>query len=67
MKNIKEIIHVGLTVSDMDRSVRFYRDILGLEFKGSMTMEGPAADTLFGRKDSKATVAYLNGGKDIIG
>ena len=28
------IYHVGLTVSDLDRSIAFYRDILGLEFQG---------------------------------
>ena len=26
------IYPVGLTVSDLDRSIAFYRDILGLEF-----------------------------------
>ena len=27
---IGQIYHVGLTVSDLDRSVAFYRDVLGL-------------------------------------
>ena len=31
---VGRIYHVGLTVSDLDRSVIFYRDILGLEFQG---------------------------------
>ena len=31
---IGRIYHVGLTVSDLDRSIAFYRDILGLEFQG---------------------------------
>ena len=28
---VGRIYHVGLTVSDLDRSIAFYRDILGLD------------------------------------
>ncbi|MDO5716681.1 MAG: VOC family protein [Tissierellia bacterium] len=63
---IREIAHVGLTVTDLDRSVAFYRDVLGLEYLGEMTMEGPATDALFQRKNARARVAYLNGSKEII-
>mgnify|MGYP002224981472 CR=1 FL=1 len=31
---IGQIYHVGLTVSDLDRSVAFYRDVLGLGIRG---------------------------------
>ena len=30
---VGRIYHVGLTVSDLERSIAFYRDVLGLEFK----------------------------------
>ena len=30
---IGQIYHIGLTVSDLDRSVAFYRDVLGLHFR----------------------------------
>ena len=63
---IKQIAHVGVTVSDIDRSIAFYRDVLGLDFKGEMTMEGKETDLLFGRKNSKARVAYLNGSDHIM-
>lgn len=33
---VGKIYHVGLTVSDLDKSVTFYRDILGLEFQGEI-------------------------------
>ena len=33
---IGRIYHVGLTVSDLDRSIAFYRDILGFEFQGEI-------------------------------
>jgi catechol 2,3-dioxygenase-like lactoylglutathione lyase family enzyme len=37
------IQHVGLTVSDLDRSIAFYRDVLGLELfvAPNMPVEGP--------------------------
>ena len=30
---VGRIYHVGLTVSDLERSIAFYRDVLGLEFQ----------------------------------
>ena len=35
---VGRIYHVGLTVSDLDRSIAFYRDILELEFQGEIFM-----------------------------
>lgn len=63
---IKQIAHVGVTVSDLDRSISFYHQILGLDFKGEMVMEGPETDLLFGREGVKARVAYLNGSDHIM-
>ena len=59
------IYHVGLTVSDLDRSIVFYRDILDLEFQGEIFMEGEETDKMFRRANCKARVAYLNGSKAI--
>ena len=56
-----QIYHVGLTVTDLDRSIAFYRDILGLRFLGEIRMEGPETEVLFRRPGCKARVAYLNG------
>lgn len=55
------IFHVGLTVSDLDRSVRFYRDVLGLRYQGEILMEGVETEALFQRRGCRARVAYLNG------
>ena len=41
---VGRIYHVGLTVSDLDRSIAFYRDILGLAFQGEVFMEGEETD-----------------------
>ena len=62
---VGRIYHVGLTVSDLDRSIAFYRDILGLEFQGEIFMEGKETDKMFRRANCKARVAYLNGSKAI--
>ena len=62
---IKEIVHVGITVSNMDESLKFYQDILGLKFVGEIMMEGKETDLLFGRSGVKARVCYLNGSDKI--
>lgn len=62
---IKEIIHVGLTVSNIDKSIEFYKNILGLKFGSEMVMEGESTDRLFGMTKAKVRVAYLNGSDDI--
>ena len=60
---VGRIYHVGLTVSDLDRSIAFYRDILRLEFQGEIFMEGEETDKMFRKENCKARVAYLNGSK----
>ena len=62
---VGRIYHVGLTVSDLDRSVVFYRDILGLEFQGEILMVCEETDKMFHKKNCKARVAYLNGSKNM--
>ena len=59
------IYHVGLTVSDLERSIAFYRDILGLDFQGEIFMEGKETDKMFRKANCKARVAYLNGSKAV--
>lgn len=58
---IGQIYHVGLTVSDLDRSVAFYRDVLGLRYEGELLMEGKETEAIFQREKCRARVAYLNG------
>ena len=62
---VGRIYHVGLTISDLDRSIAFYRDILGLEFQGELLMAGEETDKLFHRRNCKARIAYLNGSKNV--
>ena len=62
---VGRIYHVGLTVSDLERSIAFYRDVLGLEFQGEIFMEGEETDKMFRRANCKARVAYLNGSENM--
>lgn len=57
---IKSVAHIGLTVTNLERSIEFYRDILGLVYKGQMLMDGPETEKLFNRKGTTARIAYLN-------
>jgi lactoylglutathione lyase len=41
MGSISGIYHGGITVSDMDQSLRFYRDGLGLEVEFDKIVDGP--------------------------
>ncbi len=63
---INQVIHIGITISDMDRSIEFYENILGLTFIGEMIMEGVETDILFGRENCKVRVAYLNGSQELF-
>ncbi|WP_125142433.1 VOC family protein [Clostridium transplantifaecale] len=63
---LQEVLHIGLTVSDMDRSINFYKNILGLDFQGELLMEGEETDRLFAGKNVRVRVAYLSGSVNII-
>lgn len=41
------IAHIGFTVSNIDRTIAFYKNILNMHFVGEMKMEGKETDTLF--------------------
>jgi catechol 2,3-dioxygenase-like lactoylglutathione lyase family enzyme len=52
--------HHGFTVSDVDRSVPFYRDVLGLELiRVSDRTNFPAYDHLLGYEDVALRIAIL--------
>jgi catechol 2,3-dioxygenase-like lactoylglutathione lyase family enzyme len=52
--------HYGLTVLDLDRSIPFYRDLLGLELvRVSERANLPSYDTILGYPDVKLRIAIL--------
>lgn len=59
MSTIKRFDHVGITVSDLDATTKFFLD-LGLELEGGpMPMEGEFLDTVCGLPDARTTIVML--------
>lgn len=59
MPSIQRPHHTGITVSDLDRSVRFYRDLLGLELVFSWNPREEYIRTLIGYPDADVHAAIL--------
>ena len=58
------VAHTGITVRDMEKALRFYRDILGLEVLGDITIAGEEVDTLTRVKQAKLRAVYLRSEED---
>lgn len=54
-----KIGHVSLTVKDLDKSIKFYEDILGMKVKSKKMMDCKSTEVLFGINACKVRVAYL--------
>lgn len=53
------ILHTGLTVSDLDRSIAFYRDLLGLELITRWDSSQPYLRAVVGYPDAELRIALL--------
>jgi lactoylglutathione lyase len=51
--------HTGLTVADLDRSVAFYRDLLGCEILSTQEKEGGYLAAIVGYPDAHVRMAHL--------
>ena len=56
---ILETRHVGINVADMDRSLHFWRDVMGLQVEVDMWEEGDYIDTLQNLPDVKVHMVKL--------
>ncbi len=56
---VKNFRHACLIVGNLERSLRFYRDILGLRVSKILTIEGKELQKLFKLKKAKLTYAKL--------
>lgn len=54
--------HHGITVSDLDRAVAFYRDTLGLDVLDRFSVGGKAFATGVGTEGASADFAHLDAG-----
>jgi len=57
--NVEWMNHTGFVVSDMERSLAFYRDQLGLEIERDQILEGEFIYELVGYPDAKLHIVYL--------
>lgn len=48
MPKINKVAHVVLSVSDVERSKKFYRDVVGMELISDRPLDGPSAFLSFG-------------------
>ncbi len=55
----RRLHHVGLQVADLDRSLAFYRDLLGLRVTDEGEGGGPDTDELVGARDVRFRFAEL--------
>ncbi|KPK98285.1 MAG: hypothetical protein AMJ95_04805 [Omnitrophica WOR_2 bacterium SM23_72] len=56
---VKNFRHVCIIVGNLERSLRFYRDILGLKVSKILTIEGKELRELFKLKKAKLTYVKL--------
>jgi len=56
---ITDVNHTSFTVSDLDRSVSFYRDLLGLELISLSERDPAFAEKVTGIQGARLKVAYL--------
>jgi catechol 2,3-dioxygenase-like lactoylglutathione lyase family enzyme len=59
---ITGISHVGISVANLERSIEFYRDLLGLRLIQQVPMRGPNYDAIMGLKGTDGRIAVLRTG-----
>lgn len=60
---IRKLEHVGIMVTDMQKSIAFYRDILGLQVLGELEHNDPSINLVFmGFSETDDTVIELVSG-----
>jgi len=53
------LTHIGICVSDWERSLRFYRDLLGFEYRSELQIAGEPSTTLLQLPDVELRALYL--------
>jgi lactoylglutathione lyase len=57
--SVQALFHTGLTVGDLDRSIAFYRDLLGLELVTRWESSQPYLRTVVGFPEAELRIALL--------
>ena len=68
MAAVERLHHTGFTVSSLDRSVAFYRDLLGCEVIAAQEKEGGYLAAIVGYPDAHVRMAHLRvpGGEHVV-
>jgi catechol 2,3-dioxygenase-like lactoylglutathione lyase family enzyme len=64
--DVKRVAMIGFTVSDMDRSVAFYSDVLAFEKVADFRVNGPSYDQLEGVFGANMRIVHLRLGEQIV-
>ena len=59
MSVVQRVSHLGICVSDLERSVAFYREGLGFQTVHELHVEGEPSDTLLQLRDVRLRAIYL--------
>ena len=59
MTELRSVHHTGYTVGDIDRSLHFYRDLLGLEVLATQEKQGGYLAAIVGYPDAHVRMALL--------
>jgi catechol 2,3-dioxygenase-like lactoylglutathione lyase family enzyme len=57
--SLLRLTHVGICVSDWERSLRFYRDVLGFQYVSELQVAGEPSNTLLQLDDVDLRAIYL--------
>jgi catechol 2,3-dioxygenase-like lactoylglutathione lyase family enzyme len=57
--SILRFTHIGICVTDPERSIRFYRDLLGFRLRSELRVQGEPSDTLLQLRDVDLRAIYL--------
>ena len=57
--HVRAVGHTGITVSDLQRSIRFYRELLGAEVSVPVRAEGPFFEAITGVAGCRIDVAFV--------
>jgi glyoxylase I family protein len=53
------LTHIGICVSDCERSLRFYRDVLGFTYRSELQVAGEPSNTLLQLENVELRAVYL--------
>jgi glyoxylase I family protein len=57
--NMQRLSHIGICVSELERSVHFYRDVLGFQELSRLQVKGPEAERLLHIAGGELQAVYL--------